>query len=131
MKLSLALRLALVTLPIALGPRSAAQERTQQETVYEFTRKGENGITAPQPLYHPDPEYTDRARRKKINGIVILSLVVASNGLVRDARVTTGLDKDLDNQALKAVRTWKFEPATKDSKPVAVRISVETSFHIR
>ena len=131
MKWSLALCLAFVMLAIALGPRSAAQEQTTQETVYEFTRKGENGITAPKPLYHPDPEYTDRARRKKINGTVVLSLVVATDGLVRDAKVTTSLDKDLDNQALKAVRTWKFEPATKDGTPVAVRISVETSFHIR
>jgi TonB family protein len=131
MKLSLALYLAFVMFPIAPGPRLVAQEQTPQETVYEFTRNGENGITAPKPLYHPDAEYTDKARRKKINGTVILSLVVASDGLVRDAKVTTGLDKDLDNQALKAVRTWKFEPATKDGKPVAVRIAVETSFHIR
>lgn len=130
-KLSLVLCLTFVGIATGFGHISVAQEQSPQETVYEFSRVGENGITAPKPLYHPDPEYTDKARRKKISGTVLLSLVVGSDGLVRDAKVTTSLDKGLDDQALKAVRTWKFEPATKDGKPIAVRISVETSFHIR
>lgn len=114
-----------------LAPQTFAQEQSPQDQVYELRRQGENGITAPKPVYDPNPEYTDRARKKKINGTVVLSIVVSPEGTVRDAKITTSLDKDLDNQALKAVNTWKFQPATKDGKPVAVRISVETSFHIR
>ena len=116
-----------------LTHRSWAQDANAQsgESVYEYRQFGENGITAPKPTYHPDPEYTDRTRRKKISGSVVLSIVVTPEGTVRDAKVTTSLDKDLDQQALNTVSTWKFEPATKDGKPVAVRIAVETTFRIR
>src|SRR5215470_5592057 len=101
----------LLVLSLLTGPflreRSRAQEATQSgEPVYEFHRVGENGITAPKATYHPDPEYTDRARRKKISGSVVLSIVVTPEGTVRDAKVVDSLDQDLDQQALKTVSTW-------------------------
>jgi TonB family protein len=49
---------------------------------------------------------------------------------VRDLKVTKNLDEDLDKQALKAVSTWKFEPATKDGKPMAVHLPVEVTFRL-
>lgn len=114
---------------LALGSSTPAP--IPQGEAHEFGRVGENGITSPRPICHPTPEYTDKARKKKINGVVLLSLVVTPEGAVRDARITTSLDKDLDQQALKTVNTWKFQPATKDGKPVAVRIAVEISFRVR
>ena len=111
--------------------RTVAQDQPDQDQICEVRKVGDCGVTAPKPLYHPDPEYTDRARKKKISGMVLLSIVVTPEGTVRDAKVTTSLDKDLDRQALKAVSTWKFQPATKDGKPVPVRIAVETDFRIR
>lgn len=110
--------------------RTLAQDQLDRDQICEVRKVGDCGVTAPKPLYHPDPEYTDRARRKKINGVVLLSIVVTPEGTVRDAKVTTSLDQDLDRQALKAVSTWKFQPATKDGKPVPVRIAVETYFRI-
>jgi TonB family protein len=111
--------------------RTVAQDQPDQDQICEVRKVGDCGVTTPKPLYHPDPEYTDRARKKKINGVVLLSIVVTPEGTVRDAKVTTSLDKELDSQALKAVGTWKFQPATKDGKPVPVRIAVETDFRIR
>jgi TonB family protein len=102
-----------------------------REIIYEFHKAGENGITAPKAISMPQPEYTDQARRKKINGTVLLSLVVAADGSVSDPVVTRSLDKGLDKQALETVKTWKFQPATRDGQPVAVRIDVEVSFRIR
>jgi TonB family protein len=114
-------------------PRLAsAQEQPAEDQICEVHKVGDcGGVTAPKALYHPDPEYTDRARRKKISGTVLLSIVVTPEGTVRDAKVTTSLDKDLDQQALNVVNTWKFQPATKDDKPVPVRIAVEMTFRIR
>ena len=111
--------------------RSVAQDLPDQDQICEVRKVGDCGVTAPKPLYHPNPEYTDKARKKKISGRVLLSIVVTRDGTVRDPKVTTSLDKDLDRQALKAVSTWKFQPATKDGKPVPVRIAVETDFRIR
>lgn len=113
------------------APSSSAQEQAAADEIYEIHNARENGITAPKPLYHPDPEYTDKARKKKINGTVLLSIVVTPDGAVRDARVTTKLDEGLDQQAIKTVKTWKFQPATKDGKPVSVRVAVEMTFKIR
>ncbi len=89
-----------------------------------------SGVTAPRAVYAPDPQYTDHARKKKINGTVIVSMIVGSDGVVRDPKVIKSLDKELDKQALLAVSGWKFEPATKDGKPVAFRTKVETQFRI-
>ena len=118
--------------PLATGA-PAKQDRSQptDDPVYEFGKVGDSGITAPKPVYQPDPEYTDRARRKKISGNVVVSFVVTREGTVRDAKVVRSLDKELDQQALAAVSKWKFEPAKKDAQPVSVRINAEADFRIR
>ncbi|HEX8892640.1 MAG TPA: TonB family protein [Terriglobales bacterium] len=82
-----------------------AQDQPEQDQICEVRKVGDCGVTIPKPLYQPDPEYTDRARKKKISGMVLLSIVVTPEGTVQDAKVTTSLDKDLDRQALKAVST--------------------------
>ena len=106
-----------------------AQDKPSEQ-VCEIHNVGDCGVTAPKPVYHPNPEYTDRARRKKINGNVVVSFIVTNEGKVRDAIVTRRLDKDLDQQALAAVRTWRFEPALKDGTPVEVRINAELTFRL-
>jgi periplasmic protein TonB len=99
---------------------------TTSETVYELGK----GIKAPKATYAPNPTYVDRARREKINGTVVLSLIVTAEGKVRDVKVTKSLDPDLDKQAIAAVRTWRFEPGAKDGKAVGVRLNVETTFRL-
>jgi len=60
----------------------------------------------------------------------VLALVVDERELVRDVHVTRSLDKRLDQNAIDAVEQWKFKPAVKDGKPVAVRTSVEVDFRL-
>jgi TonB family protein len=57
-------------------------------------------------------------------------MVVAADGRPRDIRVARSLGMGLDEKALEAVRTWRFEPARKDGHPVAVQISVEVIFRL-
>ncbi len=78
----------------------------------------------------PNPEYTDKARKKKLNGTVVVEMIVTAEGKVRDPKVIKSLDEGLDKQALAAVRTWTFEPATKDGKAVRVRIKAEVDFRL-
>ncbi len=89
------------------------------------------GITRAKATYQPNPEYSSRAARKKIQGTVLLSIIVTAEGTVRDPQVTRSLDKDLDKNALECVKKWKFEPATKDGKPVATHVAVEVSFRVQ
>jgi TonB family protein len=88
------------------------------------------GIIAPRATYQPDPEYSDEARKSKYSGTVLLSLIVGPDGLPRNIKSLAPLGEGLDEKALDAVKTWKFEPATKDGKPVAVQVMVEVSFRL-
>jgi TonB family protein len=57
-------------------------------------------------------------------------MIVTAKGKVRDLKVIRSLDPGLDKQAVAAVSTWRFEPATKDGKPVAVHLPVEVTFRL-
>jgi len=84
----------------------------------------------PKPVYKPEPPYTKEARKDKIQGSVELSLVVDAEGNVTEARVVKALDPGLDQNALRTVRTWRFEPATRNGKPVPVRVTVQVTFKL-
>lgn len=88
------------------------------------------GVSAPRAVYAPDPEYSEEARKAKFQGVCVLWLVVGPDGRPRDIRVARTLGLGLDEKAIEAVKNWKFEPALKDGKPVAVQINVEVSFRL-
>jgi len=88
------------------------------------------GISAPQAVSTPDPEYTEEARTAKTQGTCILWMIVDETGHPRNIRVIRGLGHGLDAKAIEAVQQWRFEPALKDGKPVNVQISVEVGFHL-
>jgi TonB family protein len=87
-------------------------------------------VSPPRVTYGPDPEYSDEARKAKYQGVCVLWMIVGADGSPRDVRVARRLGRGLDEKAIEAVRKWRFEPALKDSKPVAVMINVEVSFRL-
>lgn len=88
------------------------------------------GVSAPKAIYAPDPEYSEEARKAKYQGVCVLSLIVGPDGKPRDIRVARSLGLGLDEKAIQAVNQWKFDPAQKDGKPVAVAINVEVQFRL-
>jgi TonB family protein len=88
------------------------------------------GVSAPRVLYSPDPDYSEQARKAKYQGTVTLWLIVGPDGRPRDVRIARSLGMGLDEKAIAAVRQWKFEPAMKDGRPVAVQINVEVNFRL-
>jgi TonB family protein len=88
------------------------------------------GVSAPRAVFTPDPEYSEEARKAKYQGTCVLWLVVGPDGHPRDIRVARTLGLGLDEKAIEAVKQWKFEPAMKDGKPVAVQINVEVDFRL-
>jgi periplasmic protein TonB len=88
------------------------------------------GVSAPRPIYDPDPEYSEEARHAKYQGTVLLWVVVGPDGGPRDIRVQRSLGMGLDEKAIEAVRKWKFEPSMKDGHPVAVQVNIEVSFRL-
>ncbi len=88
------------------------------------------GVSAPRPIYSPNPKYSKEARKAKYQGVSVLWLVVGTDGKPRDIRVVRALGLGLDEEAIKAVKRWTFEPARKDGQPVAVQINVQVNFHL-
>jgi periplasmic protein TonB len=88
------------------------------------------GVSAPRAVYSPDPEYSEEARKAKYQGTVVLWVVVGPDGRVHDLKVQRSLGLGLDEKALEAVRTWKFDPARKDGQAVAVQLNIEVSFRL-
>lgn|SRR5215813_10676297 len=88
------------------------------------------GVSAPRAIFAPDPEYSEEARKAKYQGTVVLFMVVGPDGLAREIRVMRSVGMGLDEKAIEAVRTWRFEPARRDGQAVAVQINVEVSFRL-
>lgn len=88
------------------------------------------GVLPPRPVYDPDPDYSEEARKAKYQGTVVLWVIVGADGRPKDVRVQRPLGMGLDEKAVEAVRRWKFEPAKKDGQAVAVQIQVEVNFRL-
>jgi protein TonB len=88
------------------------------------------GVSAPRPIYNPEPEYSEEARKAKYQGVVVLALIIGPDGRPRDVKVVRQLGLGLDEKAIETVRTWRFEPAKKDGQAVSVAINVEVNFNL-
>jgi TonB family protein len=91
---------------------------------------GKLGVTVPQVIYNPEPSFSDEARKAKMQGIVMLFVVVGKDGRTYNIRVGQSLGMGLDEKAIEAVSRWRFKPATLNGQPVATQIAVEVDFHL-
>jgi TonB family protein len=101
------------------GPsrRSAAAARTALPTVVSEER----------------PVYTPAAMSAKIEGTVLMKVLVNADGSVGSVRVVKSLDAEhgLDDSAVAAAKRWRFRPGTREGKPVAVEVDLEMLFTLR
>ena len=94
---------------------------------------GVGGISIPACLYCPNPQFDRRDLKGNTpsRGTVLLMVVVDENGRASDVTVKKELTSHLDQDAISAVKRWKFRPATDvDGKPVATRTTVEMVFRV-
>jgi len=89
------------------------------------------GTEPPEPIAKPNPNYTEEARKAKIEGIVLLEVVIHTNGTVDNFRVLRGLGYGLDESAINTVASkWCFKPATKNKVPYDVKATIEVRFRL-
>jgi protein TonB len=88
------------------------------------------GVSAPVPVFHPEPEYSEEARKAKWQGSVVLQIVVDDAGVPQEIKVIHSVGLGLDQKAIEAVRKWRFKPGLKDGKPVPVSANIEVNFRL-
>jgi len=104
----------------------------KQPSEEKVSKIADPGVTAPVLTHEVKPNYTGDAIRRKVEGKVVLAVVVKTDGTVRDdVLVVESLDPDLDAEAIKAAKQWTFKPGTKDDKPVNVSVRIEMTFTLR
>ncbi len=114
--------------PDATRQEPALTENLESQTTF-YTPGAE--VSAPVPVYTPDPPYTPQARKEKLSGAVAVRVLIDAEGKVVDAKeVSQRLGGGLDEIALDTVRTWKFQPAMRKGVPVAARLVVQVSFKL-
>jgi len=91
---------------------------------------GPKTMKDPRIVYQREPDFSGEARKKHIQGTVNLSLTVGIDGRPHDIKVENGLGHGLDENAVKAVEAWRFEPARQDGEPIEKKISVSVEFHL-
>ncbi|NJL29094.1 MAG: energy transducer TonB [Thermoanaerobaculia bacterium] len=90
-----------------------------------------NGVSAPVKLFGPQPLYTEDARASRIQGTVIAQGVVNTDGTVSHLQVLKGLPLGLSESAVATLKTWKYKPAMKDGKAVAVYFIFTVNFSLQ
>ena len=118
------LRFALVPLAVLLlGPALLyAQEQP--------LAAGSDGVPVPKKKKHVQPVYPKEALAKGIRGIVILDLVIDTDGQVAEMHIIRSIP-GLDEAALAAAGQWRYDPVKVDGRPVSVRLTVPITFALK
>jgi protein TonB len=105
-----------------------AEFDTPEGHVYRVSKQ--LGVVAPKIIYQRDPELSEKARELEEQGTVTISLIVGTDGKLRNLKVECSSALDLNEKALEGVKDWRFQPVTKDGKPVMVEVSVGVDFYL-
>ena len=92
---------------------------------------GQDAITPPKLVSKKAPKYSDAARAARLEGTTVLWVAVGVDGLPSEVLVYRPFDKDLDEEAVKAVRRWRFKPGARKGEIVALPVFVEVDFRMR
>ncbi len=88
-------------------------------------------VAAPVKINAPQPQYTEIARKARLQGVVIVQAIIDKQGTVTNVKVLKGLGMGLDTAAVDAIKQWKFKPATLNGKPVAVYYNLTVNFRLQ
>jgi TonB family protein len=88
-------------------------------------------VTMPTVVHEVKPDYPESAKKERVQGNVMLGVVVKKDGTVGEVTVKKPLHPELDEAAIKAMKQWEFRPGTKDGKAVDVAVDVEMTFNLK
>jgi TonB family protein len=106
-----------------------AQLSSRRQATAQASRTG-NGVVAPTLVYKLEPSYSIEARALKVQGTVVLAVVIGTDGTAGDVQLRQSVGYGLDEQALKAITQWTFKPGTRDGMAVPVQASIQVNFRL-
>lgn len=112
---------------VAVQPDPPPPQVDQEPTIIRVGLE----IEAPEILFKVEPIYTSAAIQAHITGVVILELVIDTEGLVESVTVLRGQPLGLTRSAVEAVEQWRFAPSTYKQKPVAVKYNLTVFFDLK
>ena len=112
---------------------AAAKQNPEEPWPPDGVSRAGHGVTMPRLIKETKPQYTADAKNAGIHGIVTMEVVVEPDGRVGKVRVTRSVDTiyGLDDQAVKAVKQWRFAAGTKNGVAVPVLVEIEMTFTLR
>jgi serine/threonine-protein kinase len=113
--------------PAAPRPATSAPSPALPPSIAEL---GEPGIEPPKKISGEFARYPEAARRRKVKGVVTVSLVISEAGVPEELQVVESAGPVLDQAVLDAVSKWRFEPATREGRPVRLRYRVRQHFRL-
>jgi len=94
-------------------------------------RVGDDGVVAPRKIHAPAPVFPNKARKKRVEGVVIVESIIDTEGCVIRAKVLKGLGYGLDESALESTQGWVFEPARFDGHSVPVIYNLTLNYRLQ
>jgi protein TonB len=88
-------------------------------------------VKAPVATHKVEPNYTDVARKASVSGVVIVEAIIDEHGNVDNVKIIKGLPMGLSEEAVTAVKKWKFRPGTMNGEPVPVIFNLTVNFALQ
>jgi TonB family protein len=93
------------------------------------------GVSPPTIIHRVEPQYSEEARKARYQGTVVLEAIVRRDGTVDIIRVVRSLGFGLDENAIQALKQWRFRPGTRNvngtATPVDISLNIEVNFNLR
>ena len=81
-------------------------------------------------VHKVEPSYSEEARKCRLEGTVVLYVVIRADGRPHDFKVLQSIGLDLDEKAIEAVSAWEFAPGMKSGEPVNVAATIQVNFRL-
>jgi TonB family protein len=108
-------------LPVLPGAKGAFE--------YSKAAKGQ-AATPPRCSYMPNPSYAEQARVVKLQGVLIVQVLLSESGEISGEQIVKGLPFGLNEHGIETVKRWRCNPAIVDGQPKATIVPIEISFRL-
>jgi len=108
----------------------AAQLSPQYTATSMSPRRVGAGVTPPKLLLKIEPSYSEEARSTKLQGTVLVKVIIDVDGIAKNAQILRGVGMGLDEKAVEAISHWRFQPGQLGGAPIPVEAQIEVNFRL-